>query len=224
MTRIGVHLWQRMTMLDVLGPQQFFGWVPGWEVVTVAKTKDPVVADSGLQVLPHHDLEDCPDLDVLLVGGGVDISPELSDPQVVEWVARTGEQAQWVTSVCTGALLLAEAGLLDGYRATTHWGSLGDLAQYAGIEVVADERVVRDRNRITAGGVTSGIDFGLTLIGEIAGPDMAAALQLAGEYDPQPPTPFGHPRNAPAELVGATGDLLGTLRGGMDAFYAAKSS
>jgi len=222
-TRVGVHLWQNMTMLDVLGPQQFFGWVPGWEVVTVAKTKEPVIADSGLQVLPHHDLDSCPDLDVLLVGGGVDLSRELADPEVLAWLAKTGEQAQWVTSVCTGALLLAEAGLLDGYRATTHWGSLGDLARYPGVEVVPDERVVRDRNRITAGGVTSGIDFGLTLIAEVAGPDMAAALQLAGEYDPHPPTPFGHPRDAPAELVNATGELLGSLRGGMDAFYAAKN-
>jgi transcriptional regulator GlxA family with amidase domain len=223
MTRVGVHLWQNMTMLDVLGPQQFLGWVPGWEIVTVAKTKDPVVADSGLQVLPHHDLESCPDLDILLVGGGVDVSRELADPEVISWLAKTGEQAQWVTSVCSGALLLAEAGLLDGYRATTHWGSLPDLARYPGVEVVSDQRVVRDRNRITAGGVTSGIDFGLTLIAEVAGPDMAAALQLAGEYDPQPPTPFGHPRNAPAELVAATGELLGSLRGGMDAFYATKT-
>lgn len=223
MTRVGVHLWQNMTMLDVLGPQQFFGWVPGWEVVTVARTKEPVTADSGLQVLPHHDLDSCPDLDILLVGGGVDLSRELADPELMAWLAKTGEQAQWVTSVCTGALLLAEARLLDGYRATTHWGNLGDLARYPRVEVVPDQRVVRDGNRITAGGVTSGIDFGLTLIAEVAGPDTAAALQLAGEYDPDPPTPFGHPRDAPAELVHATGELFRSLRGGMDAFYAAKN-
>lgn len=223
MTRVGIHFWQNMTMLDVLGPQQFFGFVPGWEVVTVGRTKDPVVADSGLRILPHYDIDDCPDLDVLLVGGGVDPSADLADAELIAWLAKTGEQAQWVTSVCTGALLLAEAGLLDGYRATTHWGAMEDLARYPAVEIVPDQRVVRDRNRITAGGVTSGMDFGLTLIGEIAGPDMAAAIQLACEYDPKPPTPYGHPRNSPPELIGAVGELLGSMRGGMDEFFAAKN-
>jgi transcriptional regulator GlxA family with amidase domain len=223
MTRIGVYIWQNMTMLDVLGPHQFLGLVPGWELVTIAKTTDPVVTDTGLRVLPDHDFASCPELDVLLVGGGADPSRELNDPEVVSWLADAGGRAQWVTSVCNGALLLAEAGLLDGRRATTHWGNLADLATYPGVEVVSDQRVVRDGNRITAGGVTSGIDFGLTLIAELAGPEMAAALQLACEYDPQPPTPFGHPRNAPAELIAGVTELLGSLRGGTEAFYAGRS-
>ncbi|WP_019876135.1 DJ-1/PfpI family protein [Sporichthya polymorpha] len=224
MTRIGVYIWPRMTMLDVFGPHQFLGLVPGWELVTVARTTDPVVTDTGVRVLPDHDLTSCPELDILLVGGGADPSPQLRDPDVIAWVAKKGAEVQWVTSVCNGALILAEAGLLDGYRATTHWGNLPDLATYSEVEVVTDQRVVRDRNRITAGGVTSGIDFGLTLISEIAGPDVAAALQLVCEYDPHPPTPYGHPRNSPPELLSAVGEMLGPLRTDLDAFYAAKAS
>lgn len=224
MTRVGVFIWPKMTMLDVFGPHQFLGLVPSWEIVTVARTTDPVVTDTGVRVLPDHDLTTCPPLDILLVGGGVDPSSQLADAEVVSWFTKTGAEVEWVTSVCNGALILAEAGLLDGYRATTHWGNLDDLATYPGVTVVPDQRVVRDRNRITAGGVTSGIDFGLTLIAEAVGPDVAAALQLACEYDPQPPTPFGHPRHAPAELLGAVGAMLGPLRTDLDAFYAAKTS
>jgi cyclohexyl-isocyanide hydratase len=223
MTRVGVFIWPNMTMLDVFGPHQFLGLVPDWEIVTVARSTDPVVTDTGLRVLPDHDLASCPPLDMLLFGGGADPSAQLADPEVISWFRKTGAEVGWVTSVCNGALILAEAGLLDGYRATTHWANLDDLATYPGVEVVPDERVVRDRNRVTAGGVTSGIDFGLTLIAEAVSPDLAAALQLACEYDPQPPTPFGHPRSAPAELVGAVGGLLGPLRVNLDAFYAAKA-
>jgi transcriptional regulator GlxA family with amidase domain len=223
MPRAGIYIWQNMTMLDVVGPQQFLSNLPGWEIVVVGRTAGPVVGDSGLKILPDFDITTCPELDLLLVGGGVDPSRELGDADLMAWFAKTGARAEWVTSVCTGALILAEAGLLDGYRATTHWGYLGDLANYPAIEAVPDQRVVRDRNRITAGGVTSGIDFGVAMISEIAGPEFAAAIQLAYEYDPQPPMPYGHPRDAPAELIGAVGEMLGPLRGGMDAFYASRN-
>jgi cyclohexyl-isocyanide hydratase len=185
---IGVYIWPNMTMLDVLGPQQFLGFVPEFDVVTVAKSKDPVVTDTKIRILPDHDFTTCPPLDILLVGGGVDPSPEMRDDAVMSWFRETGSAAEYVTSVCTGALILAEAGLLEGYKATTHWAYTQQLATYPGIEL-AEDRVVIDRNRITGGGVTAGIDFGLALIAELVGQETAAGLQLMGQYDPPPPTP-----------------------------------
>lgn len=224
MTRVGVYIWQNMTMLDVFGPHQMLGLTPGIEMVTVARSTDPVVTDTGIRVLPDHDLRSCGDVDILLTGGGSDPSRELADDEVLSWFAKTGEAAQWVTSVCTGALILAEAGLLDGYRATTHWACLPELASYPEITVVPDERIVRDRNRITAGGVTAGIDFAFALIAELVGAETAAALQLLAEYDPQPITGYGHPRTAPAELVAAVSQIWAPMRTDLDAFYAAKAA
>lgn len=202
MRTIGVYLYPNMTMLDVLGPHQFLGLVPELNVVTVAKTKDPVVTDTKIRILPDHDFASCPPVDILLVGGAGDTSAEMKDPEVMDWFRKVGAGAEYVTSVCTGALILAEAGLLDGYKATTHWAYKDFLATYPEVQV-ADDRVVRDRNRITGGGVTAGIDFGLTLIADLVGPETAGALQLVGEYNPQPPTPFGHPDTSPPELVAA---------------------
>jgi cyclohexyl-isocyanide hydratase len=118
---------------------------------------------------------------------------------------------------------LAEAGLLDGYRATTHWSHYDDFAHYPAVQMVRNERVVVDRNRMTAGGVTAGIDFALHFVGAVADPDSAAIMQLLLEYDPAPPTNFGHPRSAPPELVARTEALLKPMRGGLDGFLAAKS-
>lgn len=117
MRTIGVYIYQHMTMRDVLGPHQFLGLVPEFEVVTVAKTKEPVVTDTRIRLLPDHDLATCPPLDVLLVGGAVDPSAEMRDEEVMAWFRSVAERAEYVTSVCTGALILAEAGLLDGYKA-----------------------------------------------------------------------------------------------------------
>lgn len=223
MKRIGVYIWQNMTMLDVFGPYQVLTFADDFELLTFAATMDPVVTESGIKVLPDYDITTCPDLDIVLTGGGVDPSREMADPAVIAWFRKVGERAEWVTSVCTGALILAEAGLLDGYKATTHWAYTGDLANYPQIEF-AEGRVVRDRNRITGGGVTAGIDFGLALIAEVSGPEAAAAIQLLCEYDPQPPTPYGHPRSAPPELIAAVAGVAGPLRADLDAFYLAKEA
>jgi cyclohexyl-isocyanide hydratase len=146
----------------------------------------------------------------------------MSDPDVMDWFRKNGANADWVTSVCSGSLILAAAGLLDGYRATTHWSHYDDLASWPAVEVVRDQRVVLDRNRMTAGGVTAGIDFALHLIAEIADADSAARTQLLMEYDPAPPTNFGHPRRCPPEMVTGVLEMLRPMRGGLDAFLSNK--
>jgi cyclohexyl-isocyanide hydratase len=221
MKTVGLYLWQNMTALDAVGPQQILGYVPDFDVVTVAKTKDPVLTDTKLRLLPDYDITTCPPLDILVVGGGADPSGEMRDDEVMSWMRETGQSAEYVTSVCTGALLLAEAGLLDGYKATTHWAYTQQLASYPEIEVTRG-RVVRDRNRITGGGVTAGIDFGFALVSDLAGAELAAVLQLMGEYDPQPPTPFGHPDNAPAEMVAAARAQFEQMAPGLTEFLATK--
>jgi transcriptional regulator GlxA family with amidase domain len=197
---VGIFIWPDMTMLDVLGPHQALGITPGIEVFTFARTRDPLVTDSGLTIVPDHDFSDLPACDVLLVGGGGNPYPEMKNPEVVETLARVGAQARYVTSVCTGALFLAEAGLLEGYRANTHWSARGILGSYPGVEV-ADGRVVVDRNRITGGGVTAGIDFALSLIAILIDEATASFVQLIMEYDPAPPFTTGHPDSSPAQLV-----------------------
>lgn len=220
---IGVYLWQNMTMLDVLGPHQFLGFVPGFKVVTFASTTDPVVSDTGIRLIPDHDFSTCPPLDILLVGGGVNPLPEMQDHEVMSFLRKAGDGAEYVTSVCTGALILAEAGLLKGYQATTHWAYQHQLAQYPDVEVVA-HRVVTDRNRITGGGVTAGIDFALTLIGHLTSPETAAGLQLMAEYDPQPPTNYGSPDSAPPELVAAVRQQFDDMAPDLAEFFAAKAN
>lgn len=218
---IGIYLWQQLTMLDVLGPHQFLGYVPEFTVVTFAKTKDPVVTDTGLRLIPDHDFSTCPSLDVLLVGGGGNPLPEMKDKEVISFLAEAGHGAEYVTSVCTGALILAEAGLLDGYQATTHW-AFKELLKRGYPEItVADGRVVTDRNRISGGGVTAGLDFALTLIGQLTDLNTAANVQLVTEYDPKPPANYGSPDTAPAELVAAVRDGVATSP--LAEFIAAKA-
>jgi cyclohexyl-isocyanide hydratase len=221
--RIGIYLWPNMRSLDVLGAHQYFGFVPDFEVVTVAKTEEPVVTDTKIRILPDHDFSTCPPIDILLVGGGLDPSSEMGDEAVMSWVRETGHSAEYVTSTCTGALILAEAGLLDGYMATTHWAYTQQLAFYPKVEPT-EGRVVIDRNRMTCVGVTASIDFALTLITQLAGPKIAAGLQLMSEYDPRPPTPFGNPANAPDELVAAVRAQAGELSPGLTEFLAAKKA
>jgi cyclohexyl-isocyanide hydratase len=220
---IGIYIWQGMTVLDALGPQQILGFVPEFDVVTVAKSKEPVVTDTKIRILPDHDLATCPALDIVLVPGGIDPSGEMRDDDVMSWLRTTGKSAEYVTAVCTGSLILAEAGLLDGYKATTHWAFRKQLASYPGVEL-GEGRVVTDRNRITGGGVTAGIDFGFVLTAQLVSPEVAAALQLMGEYDPQPPTPFGSPDNAPPELVAAVEAQFAGMSSGLTEFLAAKNS
>jgi transcriptional regulator GlxA family with amidase domain len=222
-TTVGIYIWNGMTKLDALAPQHIFGFVPEFEVFMVAKSTDPVVTDSKVRILPDHDLESCPPLDILLVGGGVDPSGEMQDETVISWLRETGAAAEYVTSVCTGSLLLAEAGLLEGYKATTHWAFTDHLTSYPGVEL-GSGRVVSDRNRITGGGVTAGLDFGFELVSQIIGPDLAAALQLMAQYDPEPSTPCGNPDTAPPELVAAVRGQFEQLSTGLTEFLAAKSA
>ncbi|WP_426954778.1 DJ-1/PfpI family protein [Muricoccus radiodurans] len=197
--RIGLLLFPKLTQLDLTGPAEVFGRVPGAELHFLWKTTDPVTSDSGLRLLPTTTFADCPPLDVICVPGGPGQIELMEDQETLGFLRRIAPGCRLVTSVCTGSLVLGAAGLLRGYRATSHWSSIDQLAAL-GAEPVA-ERVVRDRNRITGAGVTSGIDFALTVMADLVGEDQAKAAQLQLEYDPEPPFQTGSPRVAPPELV-----------------------
>lgn len=188
---IGFVLFPDMTQLDFTGPAQVLTRMGNTTIELVAKSLDPVPTDAGFTLQPTATFASARMPDVLFVPGGFGIVPAMEDAQTVAWVRQAGEQAQWVTAVCTGALLLGAAGLLKGYRATTHWASHHNLALF-GAEPV-HERYVFDRNRVTGGGVTAGIDFGLALVAAIRGDDHAKFVQLSIEYDPQPPFDAGSP-------------------------------
>jgi cyclohexyl-isocyanide hydratase len=193
---IAMLIYPGMTALDLIGPQQVFGYLPGVSVELIAKTKDPVRSDTGITIQPSKTFPDCADpLDILFVGGGSDGTVALmTDSETIDFLARRGKTAKLVTSVCTGSMVLGAAGLLRGYKATSHW-SVRDLLPQLGAELVVN-RVVQDRNRITAGGITAGIDFGLRVAAELRGEDYARFLTLALEYDPQPPLGPGTPEKA----------------------------
>lgn len=187
-----------MTLLDLVGPQAVLEMHS--ECYIVWKTLDPVPTDSGISINPSHTFETMPeDLDVLFAPGGYTATDMMGDDEVIDFLAKAGASAKYVTSVCSGALLLGQAGLLDGYRAATHW-AVYDVLEALGVETDA-ARVVHDRNRMTGGGVTAGIDFGLTLLAELRGETVAKMTQLAMEYNPSPPFDTGHPDKAGPELV-----------------------
>ena len=189
-----------MTILDLIGPQYMFASLMGATVHLVAKTRDPITSDTGVTMVPTATLDECPaDLTVLFVPGGTAGTLDaLRDDAIRNFVADRGARATFVTSVCTGALVLGAAGLLKGYRATTHWGALETLADCGATPVA--ERVVRDRNRITGAGVTAGLDFGLTMVAELRDPLYAQGVQLGCEYDPAPPFNSGSLRTAPDDV------------------------
>lgn len=223
MKRVGAFIFEQMTMLDVLAPHQLLGLHPDFELITVAAGTDPITTDTGLKIVPDYSVHSAPEVDIVLTGGAGDVTGPMSNPAVLEWFSKAGENAEWVTSVCSGSLILAEAGLLDGYEATTHWAYLPYLEKHYPEIKVRDERVLQDRNRITAGGVTSGIDFALTFLNTAVGPEAGAFVQLVTQYEPMPPTAFGHPRTAPPELVGAVGQMLAPYAETMDNFFASKA-
>lgn len=197
--QIGMLLFPGVTQLDLTGPFELFSRIPGARLATVWKQPGPVRADSGLELVASEAYATCPPLDLLFVPGGYGQIAQMEDAETLAFLRHHGARARWVTSACTGSLLLGAAGLLKGYRAATHWMYM-DLLPGFGATPVA-ERVVVDRDRITAGGVTAGIDFGLRVIAEVAGVEAAQAAQLELEYDPQPPFACGHPRSAPPALV-----------------------
>lgn len=198
---IGLLLFPRLTQLDLTGPFEVFSRLPDARVRLLWKTTDPVRADTGLGLLPDTALAECPQLDVVCVPGGPGVAAMMEDAEVLGFLRRQAAGARYVASVCTGALVLGAAGLLRGRRATTHWASHAFLAALGATPVQA--RVVRDGNLFTGGGVTAGIDFALTIAAEIAGAEVAQAIQLQIEYAPAPPFDAGLPETAPAEVLAA---------------------
>lgn len=196
---IGMLLFPGLTQLDLTGPFEVFHRLPDAKVHLAWKDLQPVRADSGLGILPTTTLADCPPLDIVMVPGGFGQIALMQDTEVLDWLRVHGQRAKYVTSVCTGALLLGAAGLLDGYRATTHWAFTDLLAGFGA--TFTPGRVVTDRNRVTGGGVTAGIDFGLVIAAQVAGEQAAKAIQLGLEYNPAPPYASGHPDIAEPELV-----------------------
>jgi cyclohexyl-isocyanide hydratase len=195
---VGMLLFENATQLDLTGAYEVFARMPGTRVSLLAQTLEPVRTEWGLTITPDLAWTAAPQLDVICVPGGWGVNALLTDDALLDFLRGQGGGARYVTSVCSGALLLGAAGLLRGYRATTHWMSL-DLLPLFGATPVA-ERVVRDRNRITGGGVTAGIDFALVLAAELFGEAEAQRIQLAIEYDPHPPFDSGSPRTAPADV------------------------
>ncbi|MFI5317286.1 MAG: DJ-1/PfpI family protein [Myxococcota bacterium] len=188
---IGVLLFEDAEELDFVGPWEVFTMAqklkPEDRVVTIAATREPVRAAKGLRVLPDHSFADAPQLDVVLVPGGQGTRREVSNPVLIEWLRKAGAQCRWVTSVCTGALLLHEAGFAKGKRVTTHWAFVDQLQARGDVEVLKGVRYVRDGNLVTAAGVSAGIDMALWLVGQIHGVPVARQVQHLMEYDPAPP-------------------------------------
>ena len=204
--QIGFVIFPRVTQLDFTGPLQVLSRVPGAKVHLVAKSLDPVASDTVLTITPTVTFADCPQLDVLCVPGGLGTDALLNDPVTLDFLRGQATAARYVTSVCTGSVVLAAAGLLDGYRATTHWSAMGYLGQLGAIP--EKTRVCVDRNRMTGGGVTAGIDFGLTLAEKLTDRTTAEMIQLTLEYNPAPPFNSGSPETAPAEVMERLGKLF----------------
>lgn len=196
---IGMLLFPRLTQLDMTGPFEVLARLPGARMHLVWKSLDPVRADTGLAILPDTTLESCPQLDLICIPGGPGVAAVMEDEAVLGFLHRQAPGARYVTSVCTGALILGAAGLLRDKRATTHWASHDFLATLGATPV--QERVVRDGKLFTGGGVTAGIDFALAIAAEIAGPEAAQAIQLQIEYAPAPPFSAGSPSSAPAPVL-----------------------
>jgi cyclohexyl-isocyanide hydratase len=197
--QIGLLLFPDVTQLDLTGPAEVFGSLPDAALHLVWKTTDPVATGAGWKIVPTTSFADCPQLDVICVPGGRGQIALMADEAVLDFLRRQAAGARFVTSVCTGSLVLGAAGLLRGYRAACHWMSRDQLALLGAIPVA--ERVVVDRNRITGGGVTAGIDFGLAVVAALRGEAAAKAIQLGSEYDPHPPFAAGSPEGAGEALV-----------------------
>lgn len=207
---IGLLLFPRLTQLDLTGPFEVFANTPGATVHLLWKTRGPVKAITGMEIVADTSFDECPQLDVICVPGGSGVAEAMEDPDVLAFLRRQAAGARYITSVCTGALVLGAAGLLKGKRATTHWASHDFLATLGAIPTHG--RVVRDGNIFTGGGVTAGIDFALTLVGEMCGPEVAQAIQLTIEYAPEPPFQAGSPDTAPPGVIGAAREKLAGMR------------
>jgi len=196
--QIGLLFYPGMTQLDITGPFEVFARLPNARVHLLWKRIEPIISDVGLVLLPTTTFADCPDLDVLCVGGGPGQVNFMDDDEVIAFLREKGGSARYVTSVCAGCLILGAAGLLDGYNSACHWLMNDQLAAFGAVAV--NDRVVIDRNRISGGGVTAGIDFGFRVASELCGEEVAKRLQLLLEYQPQPPFDITV-QNAPPELL-----------------------
>jgi cyclohexyl-isocyanide hydratase len=195
---IGMLLYPELTLLDLIGPQTVLS--RHGNIHLIWKTREMIYTETGIGIQPNATFSECPaQLDVLFVPGGQGMIPVMKDPEVLAFLADRGARAKYVTSVCSGSIILGAAGLLRGYKATSHWAAK-DMLPLFGAEP-AEGRVVIDRNRMTGGGVTAGIDFGLVLLAQLRGDDAAKMTQLMMEYDPQPPFHAGSPKGAGPELT-----------------------
>lgn len=199
--QIGFLIFPDMMPLDMVGPYEVFTKMPDTRLHLVWKSLAPLTVAGGMQMLPSITFSDCPPLDLICIPGGSGMNPLLNDTETLEFIRRQAKNARYVTSVCTGALVLGAAGLLKGKRAATHWMSRDMLSEF-GATPVAD-RVMIDGNIITGGGVTAGVDFGITVAAELFGPEVAKTIQLAIEYDPAPPFDTGSPERAGEAIVAA---------------------
>jgi cyclohexyl-isocyanide hydratase len=215
-TEIGLFVFPRVQQLDLTGPYEVFASWPEARVRLVGESGESVASSTGLRLTPTTTYADCPQLDVICVPGGVGVNALMRDEETLSFVRAQAARARFVTSVCTGALVLGAAGLLRGKRATTHWASLDLLAAFGAVPVKA--RVVRDGALVTGGGVTAGIDFALTLIAELAGRDVAEAIQLNLEYAPEPPFAAGSPATARPEIVARVRAAMAGVRAERERF------
>ena len=208
---IGFVIFPDLTQLDFTGPLQVLARMPQSSNFVIAKSPAPVPSDCGLSLVPTRTFANCPPLDLICVPGGVKgVIGAIGDHETVDFVRRQAAGAKYVTAVCTGAFVLGAAGLLKGRRVTTHW-AFTELLPLVGAKYEKG-RVVRDGNLITAGGVTAGIDFGLSVVAEIAGETVARTIQLGIEYDPAPPFDSGHPDSAPESIKAALSERYGKAR------------
>ena len=205
--QIGLLVFPKVTQLDLTGPLQVFSSVPGANVHLIWKRIEPVPTDSVMVLTPTTTFADCPQLDVICVPGGFGTDDMVGDEEMLAFLRKQAEGAKYVTSVCTGSLVLGAAGLLKGYRATTHWSAIDFLSSFGAIPTRT--RVCVDRNRFTGGGVTAGIDFALTLVSELVDRKTAEAIQLRLEYNPAPPFNAGSPDTAPAEILAFMKERMG---------------
>jgi len=206
---IGMLIFPDLTQLDMTGPYEVLARLPNTKVLLVAHTMAPVKTDRGMQIVPSITFAQCPQLDLVMVPGGPGQQQLMEDALVIEFLQRQARGAKYVTSVCTGSLVLGAAGLLKGKRATSHWAAIDHLKLLGAIPV--SEKVVIDGNVITGAGVTSGIDFALTVAATLEGEEIARSIQLQIEYDPAPPFNSGSPKTASAATVHAIRDRLKTL-------------
>jgi cyclohexyl-isocyanide hydratase len=197
--QIGLLVFPKVTQLDLTGPLQVFSSVPGAKVHLIWKRIEPVPSDSVLTLTPTVTFADCPQLDVICVPGGAGSDDMVNDEEMLDFLRRQAKAAKYVTSVCTGSLVLGAAGLLMGYRAATHWTAMEFLEAFGAVPTKT--RVCVDRNRVTGGGVTAGIDFALTLVSLLVDRQTAETIQLRLEYNPAPPFNAGSPDAAPPEIL-----------------------